>query len=100
MLRAGGETRVAWKDIVAGDLIVVHDKDELPADIVLVATSEELAKCFIEVRLGLTGRTVGRAVLMTIECVGDGAVLYFCATDGELGWGDQLETARSGEACC
>jgi hypothetical protein len=40
---------VPWKAVVTGDVVVVLDKEEFPADVVLLATSEELGKCYTEV---------------------------------------------------
>ena len=35
--------------MLTGDIVVILDKEEAPADIVLLATSEELGKCYTEV---------------------------------------------------
>jgi magnesium-transporting ATPase (P-type) len=50
VIRQGKLQCVSWKDVETGDLLLVHDREELPADIVILSTSEELGKCFIEVR--------------------------------------------------
>lgn len=44
----GSMKEVAWRDVVVGDIVVVEDRQELPADIIVLATSEEDAKCFTE----------------------------------------------------
>lgn len=49
VIRHGKLECVTWKDVVTGDMLLVHDREELPADIVILSTSEELGKCFIEV---------------------------------------------------
>ena len=49
VIRNGSEVQLPWKDVLTGDLLLVHDKEELPADIVILTSSEESAKCFIEV---------------------------------------------------
>ncbi|TMW55340.1 hypothetical protein Poli38472_013231 [Pythium oligandrum] len=39
---------IAWKALQVGQLLLLHSGEELPADIVLLATSEEEGRCFIE----------------------------------------------------
>ncbi len=51
VIRNGSEVQLPWKDVLTGDLLLVHDKEELPADIVILTSSEESAKCFIEVSI-------------------------------------------------
>eukprot|EP00753_Platysulcus_tardus_P014723 PLAT4437.4.p1 GENE.PLAT4437.4~~PLAT4437.4.p1 ORF type:complete len:1297 (-),score=734.56 PLAT4437.4:142-3969(-) len=48
VVRGGVITDIPWAAVRVGDLLKLHDRDECPADIVLLATSEEEGRCFIE----------------------------------------------------
>ncbi|KAH9132203.1 hypothetical protein AeRB84_021329 [Aphanomyces euteiches] len=37
-----------WQQVEVGDILFLKDKDELPADILILATSEEEGRCFVE----------------------------------------------------
>eukprot|EP00658_Telonema_sp_P-2_P063865 TRINITY_DN5268_c0_g4_i3.p1 TRINITY_DN5268_c0_g4~~TRINITY_DN5268_c0_g4_i3.p1 ORF type:complete len:1137 (-),score=307.52 TRINITY_DN5268_c0_g4_i3:207-3617(-) len=37
-----------WTDVIVGDIIMVEDKEEIPADIVLISTSDSQGNCYIE----------------------------------------------------
>lgn len=37
-----------WRDVLVGDVVLVSDRDEFCADMVILATSEEEGKCFVE----------------------------------------------------
>jgi magnesium-transporting ATPase (P-type) len=49
VVRDGALVCIPWRHVITGDIVVVLDKEEFPADVVLLATSEELGKCFTEV---------------------------------------------------
>jgi len=38
----------AWRDLRVGDIVLVKEGDELPADVLILGTSEEGGKCFTE----------------------------------------------------
>jgi phospholipid-translocating ATPase len=48
--------RVKWKDIGVGDYVLVKNDDEIPADIVILSTSETDNVCFVETQ-NLDGET-------------------------------------------
>ncbi|KDO21212.1 hypothetical protein SPRG_21329 [Saprolegnia parasitica CBS 223.65] len=37
-----------WQDVLVGDILFLKDKDEMPADVLILATSEEEGRCFVE----------------------------------------------------
>lgn len=39
---------IPWRELQVGQILCVRNNEELPADIVLLATSEEEGRCFIE----------------------------------------------------
>lgn len=39
---------IPWKSLKVGQLLLIRNHDELPADIIILATSEEEGRCFIE----------------------------------------------------
>ncbi|KAI8889016.1 phospholipid-translocating P-type ATPase [Backusella circina FSU 941] len=47
---------VKWKDIVVGDYVLVKNDDEIPADIVILSTSETDNVCYVETQ-NLDGET-------------------------------------------
>jgi len=51
-----GWKTVAWKDIRVGDIILLSTNENVPADIVILATSEEENECYIETK-NLDGET-------------------------------------------
>jgi len=46
--RDGGWESLSWKNICVGDLVMVKNDKFFPADLVLLASSEEEAQCYIE----------------------------------------------------
>ncbi|OWZ04048.1 P-type ATPase (P-ATPase) [Phytophthora megakarya] len=49
IINTGGQTEmIAWQDLQVGQLVCVENHEELPADVVILATSEEEGRCFIE----------------------------------------------------
>lgn len=49
VIRNGEVVHLPWRSVRTGDMIVVFDKEEFPADVILLATSEEMGKCYTEV---------------------------------------------------
>ncbi|OQR96808.1 P-type ATPase (P-ATPase) Superfamily, partial [Achlya hypogyna] len=49
VVSAGGKlVNKQWQHVVVGDILFLKDKDELPADVLILATSEEEGRCFVE----------------------------------------------------
>jgi phospholipid-translocating ATPase len=48
--------RSAWKDLQVGDFVRIYNDDELPADVVILATSDPEGACYIETK-NLDGET-------------------------------------------
>jgi len=48
VLRNGAWTEVKWRDIVVGDIVKCISEHEFPADLVLLASSEDQGMCYIE----------------------------------------------------
>ncbi|KAK0615781.1 hypothetical protein B0T17DRAFT_497326 [Bombardia bombarda] len=46
----------AWKNIVVGDFVRIYNDDELPADIIILATSDPDGSCYVETK-NLDGET-------------------------------------------
>jgi phospholipid-translocating ATPase len=58
-LPASGKARFhkdAWKNLVVGDFVRIYNDDELPADIILLATSDPDGACYVETK-NLDGET-------------------------------------------
>ncbi|KAK3393077.1 hypothetical protein B0H63DRAFT_457321 [Podospora didyma] len=54
-----GKTRFhrdAWKNLVVGDFVRIYNDDELPADIIILATSDPDGSCYVETK-NLDGET-------------------------------------------
>ncbi|ETI48444.1 hypothetical protein L917_07193 [Phytophthora nicotianae] len=69
---AGQTEMIAWQDLQVGQLVCVENHEELPADVVILATSEEEGRCFIETS-NLDGETNLKrriAVKLTAQLVG------------------------------
>ena len=48
VVRGGRMQRVCWRDVAVGDIVEVHDREMLPADVVILATSESDGSCRVE----------------------------------------------------
>ncbi|KAK4198443.1 putative type IV phospholipid-transporting ATPase [Triangularia verruculosa] len=48
--------RDAWKSLVVGDFVRIYNNDELPADIIILATSDPDGACYVETK-NLDGET-------------------------------------------
>lgn len=48
--------RDAWKSLVVGDFVRIYNNDELPADIIILATSDPDGSCYVETK-NLDGET-------------------------------------------
>lgn len=48
--------RDAWKNLVVGDFVRIYNDDELPADIIILATSDPDGSCYVETK-NLDGET-------------------------------------------
>ncbi|KAH3674613.1 hypothetical protein WICMUC_003159 [Wickerhamomyces mucosus] len=46
----------SWKDVKVGDIVRIHNNEEAPADLIILATSDEDGKCFVETK-NLDGET-------------------------------------------
>lgn len=62
----------AWKDIRVGDFLLVKEGDEIPADLLILASSEEGGKCFTETANldGETNLKRKQALRATSEAIG------------------------------
>ncbi|KAL4146206.1 hypothetical protein PRNP1_012076 [Phytophthora ramorum] len=73
IINTGGQTEMmSWQDLQVGQLVCVENHEELPADVVILATSEEEGRCFIETS-NLDGETNLKrriAVKPTAQAVG------------------------------
>lgn len=49
-------SRASWKDTKVGDLVRIRNNEEAPADMVILSTSDEDSKCFVETK-NLDGET-------------------------------------------
>ncbi|KAG7395468.1 hypothetical protein PHYBOEH_003698 [Phytophthora boehmeriae] len=68
----GHAEMIAWQDLQVGQLVCVENYEELPADVVILATSEEEGRCFIETS-NLDGETNLKrriAVKSTAQAIG------------------------------
>jgi len=43
-----GKGEAEWRDVAVGDLVVIKDKEEIPADVVLLTSSEDEGVGFVE----------------------------------------------------
>lgn len=48
VLRGDKFESVAWQDVHVGDIVKVKNRNYVPADLVLISTSEPLGLCYIE----------------------------------------------------
>jgi len=73
VLRVDGTVdTVRWRDIQVGDVVVMHDRESCPADLVLLASSDERGSCFIQTRSidGETNLKQRNAVQQTQQVAG------------------------------
>eukprot|EP01038_Epipyxis_sp_PR26KG_P006476 gene6476-8908_t len=68
-----------WKDVMVGDLVKINKDQEIPADIVLLASSEADGICFIE-----TANIDGEANLKFKKCVRSNDDQILCKTADDL----------------
>jgi magnesium-transporting ATPase (P-type) len=79
--------KTKWKDIACGDLVVIHDGDQVPADMVVVGTSQDEGEVHIETSNidGETNLKLRQAVIAVREwCEADGADAKDAATVAKL----------------
>ena len=58
-IQAPGRARFhkdAWKNLVVGDFVRIHNDDQIPADIIILATSDPDGACYVETK-NLDGET-------------------------------------------
>ncbi|AAS54610.2 AGR120Cp [Eremothecium gossypii ATCC 10895] len=55
-----------WKDIRVGDIVRIHNNDEIPADIILLSTSDADGACYVETK-NLDGET-NLKVRQSLKC--------------------------------
>lgn len=48
VIRASGEKQEAWKDVRVGDILKVDIDDDIPADMIILASSDPDSLCFVE----------------------------------------------------
>lgn len=56
----------SWKDIKVGDIIRIHANDEIPADVILLSTSDPDGACYVETK-NLDGET-NLKVKQSLKC--------------------------------
>lgn len=49
-------TRNTWKNLKVGDVVRIHNNEEIPADLVILSTSDDDNRCFVETK-NLDGET-------------------------------------------
>ncbi|KAL3239280.1 aminophospholipid-translocating P4-type ATPase DNF2 [Nakaseomyces bracarensis] len=58
-----------WKNVKVGDIVRVHNNEEIPADIVLLSTSDSDGACYVETK-NLDGET-NLKVRQSMKCISD-----------------------------
>jgi phospholipid-transporting ATPase len=48
IIRGGVRTESHWKNIKTGDIVCLHNNDAIPADLVILSTSDVEGNCFVE----------------------------------------------------
>ena len=74
----GSTVKVLWRDVAVGSLIRVENRGEVPADVIVLQTSELRAACFVE-----TSNIDGETNLKLKE--GVGSIATACPDDAALG---------------
>lgn len=72
----GSVTMIPWKDLHVGMVIKVENKGEVPADVIVLQTSEPRSACYVE-----TSNIDGETNLKLKEGVSPAAALITCAAD-------------------
>ena len=82
MLRHSKEKIILWQDVQVGDLLKVHDHELIPADGILLSSSDPKGTCFLETsnldgEANLKART---AIPITLDLVSNetNQVMKFC----------------------
>ena len=63
IIRGGTEKKRASRDVVVGDIVILYSDDVVPADIVVLATSNADGSCFVE-----TAQLDGYNLSCSISC--------------------------------
>ncbi|CAK9268520.1 unnamed protein product [Sphagnum jensenii] len=69
VVKQGVKTQVQAQDILVGDLVWLHENDEVPCDLVLMGTSEALGLCHLETS-ALDGETDLKTRVAPLPCIG------------------------------
>ena len=62
-------TKDFWKNVKVGDIVRIHNNDEIPADIILLSTSDSDGACYIETKNldGETNLKVRQSLKVTLD---------------------------------
>jgi len=77
---SGSTTTKRWIDVDVGDFLVIHDREEIAADVVILATSDPADVCYVE-----TSNIDGETNLKSRKC----------APTGDNGVGSRFQTLES-----
>ena len=94
VLRADGqETPTLWKDVAVGSIVLVLNREEVPADLIVLQTSEPKAVCYVETSNidGETNLKLKEAVVAASELIGG-----LPGPEGKHEHGGDLAAAASG----
>ena len=83
----GGAEVTKWKSITAGDIVVIHGGDQVPADLIIIGTSQDQGEVHIETSNidGETNLKLRQAVIAVREwCEADGSDAKDAATITKL----------------
>lgn len=75
--------RTLWKKLEVGDIVLLRENDQVPADIVVLSTSDADGQCFVETK-NVSDNIPSRRNKLTFN--------------GSARWRDQLETAKSAQS--